>query len=679
VARYAVVPDFETESACDLKVCGAARYAEDPTTDVLCLSCQRADGGPVYTWRPDRDGRACPPWLLAWIEDPDCIFIPHNAGFERMIWRYLMVVVYGWPVLPISKWEDSMASCAMRVLPLKLEQVNRVLRLPEQKDTEGSKITREWSKTKTRGKQKGYYGDNRTPEKLDRIVAYNIQDIHAQVNLHNRVGWLTPGERFVWMLNQKVNDRGLGLDTEFIAAAESVVAQATIPLAKEFEELTGGLHFTQGEKLKAWLHDRGVHLPNLAKETVNEVLGIDEDETLAGGDDAVSDYHLPEDAERALRIRALVGSSSIKKLPRMRACINNDGRARGLLQYHGTGPGRETGRLFQPQNFPRGSIKVDGAPPDPDAVVAAIKQQDPELIGMMFGPPVETVVSSLRHAIIAGKGRQFVSGDYSGIQARTVLALAGQFDKCDLLATPGYNPYIDMAQQIYGRPVDKHNDIAEYTIGKNSVLGLGFQMGDGKFHGKYAKTQPREFAAHVVKTYRKEWAPCVPELWQGLQDAALETVWTGLPHEAYGVEYRLEDAWLTARLPSGRRLWYFNPQKCRRHMPWSTADEPDIRRSWTYQAMKMGKWTTIDAFGGQLTENVVMGIERDIAVAAAFKLEKNGFPMVLEVHDEIVVEPLSQDADQAAVEQIMEDVPEWARALRIPIKVEGWTGDRYRK
>ena len=52
------------------------------------------------------------------------------------------------------------------------------------------------------------------------------------------------------------------------------------------------------------------------------------------------------------------------------------------------------------------------------------------------GPPVETVVSSLRHALIADRGRVFLSGDYAKIQACIVLALAGQHDKAALMVDP---------------------------------------------------------------------------------------------------------------------------------------------------------------------------------------------------------------------------------------------------
>src|SRR6202044_4001949 len=147
-----------------------------------------------------------------------------------------------------------------------------------------------------------------------------------------------------------------------------------------------------------------------------------------------------------------------------------------------------------------------------------------------------------------------LSGDFAGIQARVVLGLAGQFDKLALMAS-GADVYIDMACDIFKMPKPttkeeikrfKLEHMRERQFGKNSVLGLGFQMGWRKFQFKYAQEEGDEFCENIVNTYRREWAPKVPKLWEGLEEAALETVWSGEPHEAYGVRYQIEGQWLTA-------------------------------------------------------------------------------------------------------------------------------------
>ena len=161
--------------------------------------------------------------------------------------------------------------------------------------------------------------------------------------------------------------------------------------------------------------------------------------------------------------------------------------------------------------------------------------------------------------------------------------------------------------------------------------------------------------------------------------AALEAVLTGKPQEAYGCVYQMEGEFLTCLLPSDRKLWYFHPQPGKKAMPWSTPENPDIRLAWHYWANKLGHWTRIDAFGGLLTENVVQGLARDLMVAAMFKCERNGIPIILTVHDEIVGEPLTRDCNPDTLEQLMCDTPPWGRALQIPVSAECWSGGRYKK
>lgn len=659
-----LVPDYETASACDLKAAGADAYSEDPTTEVLCLVI-RASTGERVTWIP---GQPRPEiWERALREG--WMFVAHNCRFERAITRNIMVAQWGWPDVPLEQWHDTLARCANLVIPQKLEKAAGVLGLVQQKDMEGSRLTLSMSKVN----RKGYFPE-RTPAILTRIAEYCAQDTETQFELHQRIGWLSKGERAVWLLNQRVNDRGIKLDMPLVRNMKKIVDEASAPLQDRFIELTG-FGINQGAKVKEWITDQGVEIENLQKETIAKLLGkdvdgeVDDDTLFKGFEQMPLLGAMNPEVREALEIKQLIGSSSIKKLDRMLKCVGSDGRAHGLLQYHGTGPGRQAGRLFQPHNFPRGTIKGDQ-----EQFLAALNTGDWQYVQAVLGPPVETVVSSLRYTMVADDGRCYVSGDYSGIQARVVLALAGQWDKVKLMAS-GADVYCDMASQIYKETVTK-KDTEKRQTGKNSVLGLGFQMGAPKFHWKYCPEQPLEFAQLVVNTYRKEWAPGVPKVWYGLQDAAVRAVWDGGVHEAYGMEYRMEDRWLTCRLPSGRKMWYFDAKPIRKAMPW---DKDDIRQAFQYRATKTGQLRTIDAFGGQLTENVVMGIERDLMTASQFKCEREGMPLILEVHDENLTEPLIANDVEERLRQIMVDIPPWAIDMGIPVAVDVWSNDRYRK
>lgn len=692
-----LICDFETSSACDLKKAGAHVYAEDPTTAIICFNYRFRGEKKVHRWCPDINvGDELR--LRQAAMDGQITFVAHHADFEKAIWRAIMVKDFGFFDIPDERWHDTMAVCAVKSIPLALDKVLRVLGLDEQKDVEGGKAVKAFSKPD----KKGYIAVTETERET--ALLYCDQDIRAEHGLHEHIGWLPIGERRFWLLNQKMNQRGIGLDLEFIDAAQKIVDLASLPLVQEHRDLTG-LNPTQGAKLLKWFEAQGVKVPNLQKETVIELLGEDIDATDDGGTvrdagaedegdggdeddpfDASDDTEdgeesgprtpLPDNVRRVLGIRQLVGSASVKKLKRMRQCVCADGRSRGLIQFHGTSPGRGAGRLFQPLNFPRGTVKkIDGKKYTPQELVDLVMSGDPEFVEMMTGyGAIEVIVSSLRHALKAAPGHTFISGDYAGIQARTVLALAGQHDKCAIMAA-GEDIYLTMAMLIYKRLLTKA-DVEERQTGKNSVLGLGFQMGAKKFRLKYAKTLPVSFAENVVRTYREEFAPKVPKLWYGLEHAAVQTVHTHEVHEAYGIEYRLTNSWLTARLPSGRLLWYRNPQPTRRAMPW---DATDIRPSFTYQTQKNGQWVTIDAYGGILTENVVMGIEVDIQRQGIKTCEENGYPVVLEVYDEVLAEPRTEDVDEKAFEQMLLNQEPWVKAMGIPIATETWVGDRYRK
>lgn len=679
--RTWVTLDFETASACDLKKAGSWRYAEDATTEILWLSFRERDGEMV-DWHPQYSPEGLGQ-LVALALDPTVLFIAHNNQFEKAIWRKIMAPVFGVPDIPNERWHCTMAVCANKALPLDLERAARVMRVHVQKDMEGSALVKSLSKT---DKKTGRL--NRAKPIIIRVGQYCATDVWSQDALHRAVGWQSPQERQIWLLDQKINERGVRLDRPFVEAANKIVDEGTVPLEREFRQITGGLKFTQRDKVMQWCHAEGVQLSDFRKETLSALLGDDEEpkEEDIWSTEAPEQVVLPDHVRRALTIRQLIGSASVKKLRSMLACMCEDDMARGLLQYHGAATGRWAGRLLQPQNFPRGNLDIwakdDTAEHKVATLVDAIMTGDHEYVEAVIGPAVPTVVASLRHALIPKPGRIFAAGDFNTIELRVNLALAEQWDKVDMLARKE-DPYVDMAKQIYPELLPlttkevKANHSEKRQTGKNSVLGLGFQMGAPKFRFKYAQDQSLEWCKEIVRVFREDWAPKVPANWYELERAAIDCVWDRKQTEAKGCVFRLENGWLTMQLPSGRKIWYRNPKPAKKAMPW---DPTDIRSAWTFETMKMGQWQQVDAYGGLLTNNAVQGMARDLMAHAMFTAEAEGFEVSLTVHDEIITEPEEHRTDAAkALEQIMCDIPAWARTMRIPVAAEAWAGDRYRK
>lgn len=680
--------DFETRSECDLAEAGADAYAQHWTTEILCL-CLTDPGGKAR-WFPGDDTGL----LLDLISDPDTRFVAHNAAFEQAIWRWIMVRLYGLPPLPVERWDCTLAACAYKSIALALGTAGPALGVADVKDTEGNKLTLSMSKPLTKKEHmEGYPGGmtkkewaarfepgrlpDVTSEKLERIAAYCEQDVVVEHGVLERVGLLPTHERKVWMLDQTINQRGVRIDLEFVRQAQLVIDRASVGLTAEFRELTGGLNPGQVEKVIAWCATQGVALECLRKDYLADLLGGD-----AGYDDAgyrsntdgeVSDVptgpnNLPDQVARVLAIRQMLGSASVKKLARMRACVCDDGRARGLLQYHAAHPGRWGGRLLQPQNFPRGALKVD-----PEAAVDAILTGDPAYVEAVLGlPAIECVASSLRHALVADPGKVLEVGDFAGIEARIVLALAGQHDKTAMMAA-GQDVYLDVACDIYSvaRGTLTKADTEKRQTGKNTVLGCGFQMGAATFHDRYCPDQPVEFAEGVIQTYRKVWAPKVPHTWYGVEEAALRCVQTGQPTDAYGCVFRIEGDWLSMTLPSRwQKVWYFQPRACVGRFG---------NPAWSYSGWKNGKHQRIQVYGGLLIENAVQGLARGLLVASMFRLEQAGHPLILTVHDEAVCEVEESKADRKVFRDLMAEPTLWAREMQVPITVEEWIGPRYRK
>ncbi len=269
--RFCLI-DFETASSADLKRCGAWRYAEDPATEILCLGW--TDGISEIVLSPSELEYDAASELASRVTDPDCMFIAHNVAFEKAHWRNLMIPL-GWPDIPNERWHDILAVCAMKGLPLKLERAAAALNLKTQKDKNGSHFTISLSRPNKAGKL------NRTPEAYARVFEYNRTDLAAELEAHRAVRGLGSEERKVWLLDQRINERGIRLDIAYIEKCQSIVDQATKPLAAEFEQLVG-CRPNQLEKFKGWLIEKGCPFPkdaegnletSLGKEAIAKILG----------------------------------------------------------------------------------------------------------------------------------------------------------------------------------------------------------------------------------------------------------------------------------------------------------------------------------------------------------------------------------------------------------------------
>jgi DNA polymerase len=697
--RY--ICDFETYSELDVKDVGAARYAEHESTEILCLGLKKP-GGERRIWYPGLD---FPADLIDHV-NAGYVIEAHNSVFEYWIWTFQL---YHKLFIPMPQhWIDTLATCAYRGLPLGLDKVGEVLNLPLKKNKRGKYLLNKLSKPQRPTKK--------NPETrctdftlLEELYEYCLDDCSAEEALGDTIGDLSYAEYNLWCLDQIINRRGVKVDLAVVHKALGIVAQLTETLTAELQEITkdeaGSVlveKATQRDRILEWCHNHGATgLANLQAEHLTEYLKFP---------------WVPDQVRRVLEIRQLLGHASIAKLTKFSECVSNDGRIRGLLQYHGAGTGRWAGRLVQPQNFPRDKLSVDtkrlGVNADGfmDLLIQSIRTGDPDIIALFHGTNVlDTIATALRGMFIAEEGKKLFVADFAQIEARVVMWLAGALKALDAFraadAGTGQDIYCQMASEIFRRAITK-NDKPERQLGKVIILGCGYQMSGGKLRIQSETDLARvgivltedEADAYVAK-YRSTY-PEVPELWKELEESSLVCVRTGMPVSCAKGRIRFEMVydkaghWLTMILPNGRRLWYFRPGIEKRTISYVVKkDRPEqnlkkgdvdyfIKECLFYEGRdnkKSGAWTRVYTYGGMLTENAVQAIARDLMAHAMFRAEKHGYPVVLTVHDELVTEAVDNGAKSAKEFEHIVRGPNPAWAGDCPVNAEAFETYRYRK
>lgn len=669
--------DFETRSAVDLRASGVYPYAAHDSTSIVCMAWA-VDGAEPRIWAP---GLPFPEDLRALIKQ-DCELRAWNAQFERIMWRDCAQRLYAdWPTIPMWQWVDTAAEAAAMALPRHLADCAKVLGVSQQKDMAGHRLMMQMCRPR-RTEDDGTLVWWDDVDRHERLQAYCMQDVRAEQAIYKRLRRLSDDERAVYLLDQQINDRGVQLDRELVDAARIIVAQGTKRANQIVRGLTNGVSVTQRAKLVAWLQREGVDVTSIAKAKVADLLLT----------------NLTPAAREVLEVRQEAGKSSVAKLDSMVACAGEDNRMRGLLLYHGANTGRWSGKLVQPQNFPRGDVK------DVERYIPFVRSGDYDTLDLIQSP-IAVVSSMLRSMITAAPGRTLMAGDFSAIEARVLNWCAGQDDVLEAFADPSRDIYRENAARIYDIPLDEVEEHPHRHTGKFQELGCGYAMGPVKAvtaaKDVYGVEITPELAIEIVDSYR-ERHPAVVDYWNEVERAALRAVTN--PGEPFiagpvsrPVRFATAGKFLWLRLPSGRVLAYAAPRMVVRDQEYQVFTPGEngmmiatkqVRQlhsveAWSVNSMTR-QWQPRSMYGGLWVENIVQAVSRDIMAQAMLRVERAGYPVVLTVHDEIVTEPYCggglAEVDRPSLEEfkfLMNLTPEWA--IGCPISSKVWQGERYKK
>ncbi|MGV0954710.1 MAG: hypothetical protein ACOYBR_10390 [Fluviibacter sp.] len=657
--------DFETRSRCDLRARGVYNYAQDASTDVLCLS-YAFDDEDVRTWLP---GQPFPPAVANFTGQ----IRAHNAAFERLIFWYVLQIDFR-----LEQFYCTAAQARANCAPGSLEDVGRFAGAGMRKDHRGSQLIRLLSIPQA----DGTFRDD--ADLMAEMVAYCEQDVRAMRAVAKTQRELSADELHDYHVNERINDRGVLLDKPLAVAAVRYAEQEAVEIQEAVVEITGGaITSVRSPKMRAWVLDRvgpeALKLATVYKDGVAK-LSIDKNvraNLLALAEESPDE--VPAEVAEVIQCADDLWASSVAKFARAASLADEeDCRVRGAFVFAGgSATGRASSFGLQLQNFPRKCAD------DPALVRQAMVRGHG--IVPQFGKRVTDVLKGmLRPAIIAPEGRSFVVYDWSSIEARVNPWLSLHRTAQDVLDVfeGGRDIYCREAAAIFHeseadilREYEETGKSDRRQQGKVAILACGFAGGIGAFAAMgriYNVILPESDAVRTVQAWRRA-NPWAVDFWGKLERAYMAAMRNpGSEFSAGRVTYLFDKQHLWYALPSGRVLCY----------PFARFDEEGnvtyAKASWK-PAADAKEWPRGRLWRGLACENVVQASAHDLLRHALRRLDAEGFETIGHIHDEIIVECDTATACETAerVHAVMTENPAWATGL--PLAAEGKIMLRYGK
>ena len=643
--------DFETRSRCDLKTKGVYNYAQDASTDVLCMA-YAFDDNDVATWTPDQlfpdDVR----------KHTGRIFC-HNAAFERLIFWYVLQINF-----TLEQFVCTAAQARANCLPGSLEDVGRAISSSMRKDHRGNQLIRLLSIPRADG------SFNNSPELMAEMVAYCEQDVRSMRAISQAMRPLSDEELADYHVNERINDRGVLLDLPLAKAAINYAHVELEEIETIVDEVTkGAITSVRSPKMKQWVMDRvGVEALKLMEVYKDDEKKYSIDKTVRANLLIFAKENpdeIPSDVAEVIQCADDLWASSVAKFSRLSGLADDeDHRVRGAFVFAGgSATGRASSYGAQVHNFTRKCAS------DPQGTRDAMVRG--ESIVPRFGRRVTDVLKGmLRPALIPASGNHFVVADWSAVEAR-VTAWASN----DPTAEPvlqvfrdGRDIYKREAVGIYHVP-EEQIDKEQRQIGKVAILSLGFAGGIGAFSAMgraYGVIMAESDSRRIVDAWRRanQWAV---RYWAKLEDAYSSAMrHPGHEFKAGRVTYLYDGRHLWYALPSGRILCY----------PFAKVEDEGItyvKAAWK-PAADAKEWPRARLWKGLACENITQAIANDLLRHSLRQLSD----VVLHIHDEIVLEVPISDADAPdRLKRVMCTPPDWAEGL--PLNAEVDVMSRYGK
>ncbi|WP_373219214.1 DNA polymerase [Ruminococcus sp. 5_1_39BFAA] len=656
--------DIETYSEVDIKSCGLYRYATDPSFEILLIAWATDDGsGFGETQCCDlATGDPFPAELLEAFQSGTVRLIAHNASFERVCFsvhlqrhfpgQYLQPGAF----LSPENWLCTMVMAGSLTLPLALKDVGEVLKTAQQKDKEGERLIKLFSMPCKPTKSNGYRTRNlpqHYPADWAKFKGYCIQDVNTEIDIYKRLKRFPMPDRewHHYRVNERVNDRGVKIDTELVQQAIACDLMLSDAMTKKAYELTGLENPNSVSQLKSWLDERGIPMDSLGKKDVAQMIG------------ELDKNGVDEEAMDMLKLRLQMAKSSVKKYQAAERCVCPDGRARGLFQFYGASrTGRYSGRNIQLQNLPQNHISTL------EQARELVKMGCFDMVESIYGNTPDVLSQLIRTMLVPKEGCEFIVADFSAIEARVLAWEAEEQWVLDAFEN-GEDLYCATASQMFHVPVVKHGVNGELRQkGKIATLACGYGGSSGALisMGALQMGLKEEELPEIIDSWR-EANPKIVQYWWDVEKAAMTAYKTGERSEIGKIAFEFWSGTLWMVLPSGRRLVYLKPR---------TQPNRFGRMSLTYEGVGQNhKWSRQETYSGRLVENATQAIARDILAEAMARMEDYGLSIVGHVHDEVIIEAPIGKYKVDEVCKLMAIKPDWCEGL--PLSAAGYLAPSY--
>lgn len=686
--------DFETRSRCDLEACGAYRYAEDPSTEVLVIAVSH-NGGPVTTWDArdtlmDDGQEHHTLHILRRAIEEGWEIQAFNNQFEWVVLKYVCPRQFGFPVPDINRMRCTQAVCRSAGLPGSLGACADFLKLPVRKDKLGLPLIKKFSIPQEDGSFIEPDTDTTFTlggEKVTAAAAFQMfvdycrRDVETEMAVASA---MTPFELKgialdTFLFTSRMNDKGVPVDRMALESAMSHYREYEAELSERFRAVTG---LTPGQNVRflEWVRERGYKGKSLDAAA----------RARYGSGEAITD-----EAKEALKIKGELSYAAVKKIPTMLDWVMSDDVLRGSFLWCGaqkTGRWTSKGPQWQNMKKPPKSLR-----PVIEEAFEDVKQRLPLfLLSFIYGNPYG-VIASLSRYFVRFKDEMIFDLDFSQVEAKILPFLIGAKRILDKFGS-GEDLYVTTGNRL---GIDR-------DMGKTVVLATQFQGGWKAVFNATGKTWDRARCEEAVRVVREE-NPEFPKGWAACQNAFIAAMerpekWhSANQYCAYAYTTKPPFPRMMLRLPSGRKICLPLPERAPITMAKVEVRSKDgkevVETRWDRvaghvddeQAAKMlscgdpflnpnasvvssfHTWELsfyghienklygrVGCYGGDLLQTQTQAVGVDLLANGVLEAEKAGFDPFFVVHDQCLAPAVG---DPEAFTKALCTVPAWFRGF----------------